>query len=193
MLLKFLRTIKSRLWRIFTDAGNHNWESVISRVVQNYNQTKHSAHGRKPDDITPENENEIRKILYPAKFKKKRNKNHAKFRVGDMVRISLERDPFQKFYEQTMTLRVFEVVKVQNTDPITYSLKNYKNEILEGSFYANELELVDKSSDTWSINQIHDSRIRNGITEYLVSWLDFPLEEKQWIPATDLYDIKDVN
>ena len=41
---------------------------------------------------------------------------------------------------------------------MTYGIKDYKDEIIKGSFYKSELEAVDKSDNIWPTNKIIKSR-----------------------------------
>ena len=63
-----------------------------------------------------------------------------KFRVGDKVRISkYKRKVFDKGYTPNWTEEIFLFDKIQSTNPITYRLKDLKNEEIQGSFYEPEL------------------------------------------------------
>ena len=52
----------------------------------------------------------------------------SNFIVGDRVRIP------------TWTEQVFEIVKIQSTNPVTYKIKDWNGETTEGSLYEPELE-----------------------------------------------------
>ena len=62
---RFNRTLKTRLFRHFTAAGNHRYVDILDDVVSGYNNTVHSSIKHKPNDVTLANEGIIRKILYP--------------------------------------------------------------------------------------------------------------------------------
>jgi hypothetical protein len=47
---------------------------------------------------------------------------------------------------------------------------------------------VEDGIEKWDIERIDDSRIRYRKLQYLVKWLDFPLEERTWEPADSLWE-----
>ena len=108
------------------------------------------------------------------------------------MRLAKKKKEFQKGYEQTYSYEVFEIDEIKNTYPVTYGIKDYKGERIEGSFYKSELELVDKSDDIWPINKIIRSRKLKGKTEYLVNFLGYPETLTQWIPQNQLFNNAEV-
>ena len=71
---------------------------------------------------------------------------------------------------------------------MTYGIKDFKDEVIKGSFYKNELEAVDKLDDIWPINQIIKSRKYRGETQFLVNFLGYPETLTQWIPQNQLFN-----
>ena len=58
-----------------------------------------------------------------------------KFMVGDRVRTSkYKRTLFDKGYTPNWSEEVFVIVGIQHTNPTTYMIKDYSNEIIEGTF-----------------------------------------------------------
>ena len=183
---RFNRTLKTRMFRAFTARGSHKWIDIIQDLVNGYNKTKHRSIGFAPDDVNKSNEKVVRKKLFPEKNKKLQK---PKFKIGDTVRITRKKSVFQKGYEQTYSYEVFEVNEIKNTYPITYGLRDYKGEVIKGSFYASEIQHVDKSDGIWPIERIINTRKRRGITEYLVKFVGYPNEANNWISQADLFEI----
>ena len=183
---RFNRTLKTRMFRAFTARGSHKWIDIVQDLVAGYNKTKHRSIGFAPDDVNKSNEKVVRKKLFPEKNKKLQKR---KFKINDTVRITRKKSIFQKGYEQTYSYEVFEVDEIKNTYPITYGLRDYKGEEIKGSFYTNEIQLVDKSDNIWPIERIVNSRKRGGITEYLVKFLGYPNETNAWISQEELFDL----
>ena len=76
-----------------------------------------------------------------------------KFKVGDKVRISkYKRKVFDKGYTPNWTEEIFLINKIQSTNPITYRLKNFNNEEIQGSFY--EPELPPAKQDVFRIEKV---------------------------------------
>lgn len=108
----------------------------------------------------------------------------VKFKVGDYVRMSKYRLIFDQSYTPNWSAEVFTVRKVQyNTDPITYLLKSYKNEDIQGSVYAEELQHV-KNPKEYLVERI--LRKRNGYV--YVKWLGFGNEHNSWIKESSIIE-----
>ncbi|XP_059487058.1 uncharacterized protein F54H12.2-like [Neocloeon triangulifer] len=58
------RTLKERMHRYFTHKGTQNYIDVLPDLVKGYNNTVHSAIGRKPSEVNKENEKEVYRYLY---------------------------------------------------------------------------------------------------------------------------------
>ena len=165
---RFNRTLKTRMFRAFTKQGSHRWIDIIQNLVDGYNNSKHRSIGMAPNQVNKRNERIVRKNLYP-KIKKKAIHKTAHFKVGDTVRITRNKSTFQKGYEQTYSYEVFEVYRINlKTYPITYILRDYKNEEIKGSFYKEELQLVDKSENIYPIEKILDKRKTRSGVHYLI-------------------------
>ena len=67
---------------------------VIDDIVHSYNNTYHRSIGMAPSQVDADNEDDVRKRLYPPKPKK----FVWKLNVGDTVRISVRRRVFRKAY-----------------------------------------------------------------------------------------------
>ena len=93
-----------------------------------------------PMDVTPDNEDAARARLYPIIPKTLK----WKFNVGDKVRISNRRLPFEKGYVGRWSEEVFLVKARLPTVPVTYRLTDLSGEDIKGSFYNDELQIVVK-------------------------------------------------
>ena len=74
---------------------------------------------------------------------------------------------------------------------MTYGIKDYKDEVIKGSFYKSELEAVDKSDNIWPINKIIKSRKYQRQNQFLVNFLGYPETLTQWIPQNQLFNNAD--
>ena len=185
---RFNRTLKTRMFRAFTAQGNHRYIDILDDIVASYNQTKHSSTKFAPDDVTSLNENIVRKNLYPKRGKNAKKLQKAVFKLDDTVRITRKKHVFQKGYEQTFSYEIFFVNEVKPTYPITYGIKDYKGEVIQGSFYKEELQLVDKSDNIYPIERIVRQRKRNNEIEYLVKFVGYSEDANTWIPQNELFN-----
>lgn len=137
----------------------------------------------KPNEVTGENEQQLLNTVY--KYKRVYSKRRmAKFSVGDHVRLSDTRLVFDKGYTPNWSTAIFSVRKVQyNTDPITYLLKNWDGQQMQGSMYAEELQHVKYPHD-YLVEKIVGRRPG----QVKVKWLGFNNRYNTWIPVGDLHD-----
>ena len=181
------RTIKTRMYRQFTMRGAKIWHDILPDLVASYNSSYHRSIKRAPNEVNAENEAEVREILFPSDDNTP--KKPAKLKVGDTVRITRQKDTFQKGYEQTWSYEVFKVSKVKDTDPITYEIQDYNSNPLKGCFYESELQVCDKSSGIFPIERIVRKRRYQGRTQYLVKYKGYADIFNSWVEQGDLFKI----
>ena len=81
---------------------------------------------------------------------------------------------------------LFTVVKCIETSPPVYLVKDDHGEILERTFYAEELQKVIKTDDVYKIETILKKRKKGRKVQYLVKWLGYPESFNSWIFKQDL-------
>ena len=129
---RFIRTLKSKLYKNMTAIGKNVYYDVLDDVVNKYNNTKHSTIKMKPIDVRDNNN----KRVYIGEHNEKR----SRFKVGDRVRISKFKNIFTKGYTPNWSKEIFIVDKINDTVPYTYNLKDLNDEEIIGSFYDQELQ-----------------------------------------------------
>jgi hypothetical protein len=73
-----------------------------------------------------------------------------------------------------------------------YKVEEWDGSALEGSFYADELQLVEKdmTKDMWKVEKLLKKRKGpRGRVEWFVKWEGFPDSMNSWVPAADLKDL----
>ena len=81
------------------------------------------------------------------------SKQKPKFKVGDKVRISkYKRNVFDKGYTPNWSEEIFTVNEIQSTIPVTYRLKDLRDEDIQGSFY--EPELLKATQEVFRIDKV---------------------------------------
>ena len=128
---RFIRTLKSKLYKHMTAIGKNVYYDVLDNVVNKYNNTKHSTIKMKPIDVGDNN-----KRVYIDEH----NEKDSRFIVGDRVRISKFINIFAKGYTPNWSSEIFIVDKINDTMPYTYNLKDLNDEEIKGSFYDQELQ-----------------------------------------------------
>ena len=129
---RFIRTLKSKLYKHMTAIGKNVYYDVLDDAVNKYNNTKHITIKMKPIDVRDNNN----KRVYIDEHSEKR----SRFKVGDRNRISKFKNIFAKGYTPNWSKEIFIADKINNTVPYTYNLKDLNDEEIIGSFYDQELQ-----------------------------------------------------
>jgi hypothetical protein len=180
---RFNRTLKEMMWKRFTAENTRNWIDMLDGLMYKYNNKLHSTIGMSPVKASLK-ENEV-EVLQNTLDKTRLNlKNKPKFKVGDKVRISRTKTIFEKGYLPNWSEELFIIDSVQKTIPVTYKLKDTLGELLEGSFYQQELQ---KSiQEIYRVEKVIRKKKINGVENALVKWSGYNEKHNQWIPVEEL-------
>lgn len=178
-------TLKRRMYKAFTSRGSHVWYDILQDLVSGYNNSYHGSIKMTPNEVNSSNESEVRRNLFPPETRPK----PAKFKVGDSVRITRKKTPWQKGYEMGWSYEVFYISEIKLTNPRTYSIKDYSSQAIKGIFYSQELQLIDTSSDIYPIEKIIRRRKSRGRFQYLVKYIGYPDIYNSWVDQQDLFDL----
>jgi hypothetical protein len=141
---RFNRTLKEKMWRLFTFRNKKIYYDYLPQLVNNYNNSYHRSIKNKPINITHANESKTFEILNG--FKKERGSTddyiHFKFNKGDYVRVVLKRKTFDKAYTKNWTEEIYIITERIPRNPPVYKIKSLYNENLTKSFNHQQLQLV---------------------------------------------------
>lgn len=184
---RFQRTLKGRMWKYFTHHRTLRYVDVLQDLVHGYNHAYHRSIRRAPASVNTKNEVQVSDILF-GKAKTKQVK--PKFNVGDYVRINKTKRIFDKGYLPNWTEELFQISAVVKTQtPITYKIVDLDGENVRGTFYAQELQRVEKEQ-IYEIESILDKRKRKSgkkwVKEIKVHWKGYPSKFDSWILESDL-------
>ena len=184
---RFNRTLKTKMFKQFTINGNNIWFNILDKLVNSYNNTIHRTIKHTPIDVFKNN------IYIHSNTVDDRNETKAKFKVGDRVRISYKRGVFDKGYLPNWSQQLYIIDEVIDSKPITYKIKDAKNEIIKGCFYDEELQLTKQKENVYLVNKILKNRTRKGVKECLVSWIGYDDTFNSWEPAENIeHDLKNI-
>ena len=135
---RFNRTLGEIIQKHMTTNQTTKYIDVLQQLLDQYNNRYHTSIKMTPFQANnPENKSTVLNNLYssiqPLSSKPTLN-------AGDRVRIQKYKNIFEKGYTPKWTKEVFVVDKVNNTNPITYKIKDLSEEPILGSFYAEELQ-----------------------------------------------------
>ena len=113
-----------------TSVSKNVYIDKLDDMVNKYNNKYHSTIKKKSFDI--------KSSIY-IDFKEKIDKDGAKFKVGDNVRISKYKNIFAKGSFPNWPEEVSVIKKIKNTVLWTYVISNLKGEETGGTIYKKEL------------------------------------------------------
>lgn len=175
---RFNRTLKNMMWKEFSMQGNYKWLSLLPKLVNRYRNTVHRTIKMKPVDVDKENEKELLTSVYKIEPQYRLN---PKFKVGDKVRISKAKSVFAKGYTQNWSSEIFKIIKVQNTNPVTYILEDYLGKPVLGGFYEQELQ-KSNVNDVYLIEKI----VKQTGDRIFVKFFGFDSTHNAWINKKDI-------
>ena len=168
---RFNRTFKNMMYKKFTENNNTIFYNILDELVKNYNNKYHSTIKMTPIEGSKKvNENKIKNIYNFEKTKKP-----GKFKIGDKVRISLEKNIFEKGYETNWTQEIFEIYDIKYSNVPYYYLKDLNNEKLQGTFYEQELQKT--KQDLYTIEKI----LKTNKDKIYVKWRGYDNSFNSWI------------
>lgn len=194
---RFNRTLKEKMWRMFTLNHNHKYYKDLPKLIESYNNSFHRSIKTKPILVNKNNELDIWHTLYDYDYENdivERDKNKLKLKVGDIVRISELKKGFAKGYTQNWTNEIFIVYKLYNQNPIIYRIRDLQGEDIEGNFYLQELQKIDKEVFPFEIlviDQIFERRTVANRKEVLVNFIG--KSKKEWINEKEVESISKKN
>ena len=186
------RTIKTKLWKYFTSRNTYKWLDVLPKIVRAYNHSKHRVIKMKPADVNKENASLVWERLYG---KDERHKRTIKgIEHGDTVRISKAKGQFEKGYLPNWSREEFFVKNINDKFlPSMATLKDHKGEEIEGNFYQEEIQKInrDPDDDVYEMEKIIRQKRKDGEIWYLVKWLGYDNDFNSWIRKRDVTAVFD--
>jgi hypothetical protein len=179
MIEVFNRTIKIKIFKEMMIQKSHCWSSLYVTVLKKYNEcTIHSTIGMTPKDGSKK-ENE--KFLLNSVFNYSKKRGDPTFKIGDFVRVSRIKSTFHKSYNFQYSFAIYSIYAINKKMPITYILKNYKDEIVQGRFYQTEL-IKCRYPDVYLVEKI----LQRKKGKILCKWYGFDESEATWEEAKSI-------
>lgn len=185
---RFNRTLQSLIYRYLTENETFRYVHVLDDLLTAYNNRGHrTLQYLTPNDAEkPENAGKVLCALNQHYSKALTARKEPKLSVGQTVRIAKLKDKMTRGYQETFNLEYFKIVEVLTQMPVpTYRLQSMNtDEIIQGSFYLNELQPVE--GDVFKVERVLEKRTRKGKKEVLIKWLGFDDRHNTWEPATNV-------
>ena len=187
---RFIKTLKHKIFRYLMKKRTQKYIDVLQDMVHSYNHTVHRSLGATPDSVTKDKEGESRLQQYLLRKKQPVMSKSRPYRLklGQTVRLSHVRNVFDREYSQKWTGELFKIKSRFRREGLpVYTLMDWENDVINGTFYEPELQAVDVDATTeYYIDKILKKRVRNKQREVLVQWLHWPKKYDSWIPETDV-------
>ena len=169
---RFIRTLKTKIYKYMTSISKNTYIDNLQNIVDKYNNSYHRTIKMKPVDVTKDID-----INYgDNNF----NKNNAKFKLGDHVRISKYKNIFKKGYMPNWTEEIFVVKEVKNTVPWTYVIQDLNGDEVKGTFYEQELQKTDQN--VFRVEKV----IKRKGDKLFVKWKGYSDKFNSWIDKKDI-------
>ncbi len=187
---RFIKTIKLRLFRYFTQQGKHVYLDVLPKFLKSYNESFHRSIGMRPVDVTSDKAKRAHSNLYKDTIVASAPDPNLK--IGDQVRMAIRKHAFSRSFHQLWTEEVFKITGIQKRTPYpVYTVSEADGTAISGTFYARELQKV-VPDDIYTIEKVLKTRHRRGHPkEYFVQWRGYPASYNSW--TTDLWNLADLS
>ena len=177
---RFNRSLRELMMKKFFKNDNTVWYNILPKLIKIYNNRYHSTIKMEPTEVNKSNEKYIKENIYTYD----RTSKIPKFKIGDLVRISLKRrDIFDKPSGNIKsTEELFKIHSINKSNVITYKIKDLNDEIIKGIFYERELQKTKNTSQVYIIEKI----IRKNKNKYFVKWRNYSNDFNSWVDKDDI-------
>ena len=156
------RTFKALMYRMMRNKRTYRYIDDLDKLTANYNLTPHRSLGYlTPESINKRNEANVWAFMYlkPSKKSKtapKTSRGKQKFKKGQFVRVSFQKRPFDKSYDEQFSTEIFKIKSIKWLQNIPmYSIEDLQGDTIKGRFYNSELISVDKNIESvWFLEKI---------------------------------------
>ena len=205
---RFIRTIKSKIYRYTLTHNDPRYIDVLPRLVKSYNRTWHSGIQSEPINVNRRNEKKLwwqmyypkekyqpRRVRYRGRLIVRKKKPIFKYKVGDKVRITHTRSPFDRAYDASWTAEIFTIHKRYNRHGIpVYRLVDWSDDPVKGTYYQAELQKVDtRADDLFKIDHVIKYKGKGKRKQALVHWMGWRKKFDSWVDASTIVDYKEQN
>lgn len=141
---RFIRSIKSIIYRFFTHYNTKKYINVLDQLVDIYNAREHRSIGCAPNEVEENNVLSVWNYMNRKTNKNIFNERKPKFTVGTLVRISNPKQSFEKGYTKKWSNEAFLVQKVILSYPHTYRISAIDGTNINSLFYEEELQEIEQ-------------------------------------------------
>jgi hypothetical protein len=167
---RFNRTLKEKMWRMFTFHRNKKFLPYLQDLVKSYNSSYHRSIKMRPIDVDTKNEKEVflRLFGFSSDIDDISGESFNKiekigFKIGDYIRIPSQKNIFDKGYTGNWGKEVFLIDKILPRVPVVFKIKDLSGDILPGVYYKEQIQKVgikDFPFDTFQVVEEKDKQLK---------------------------------
>src|SRR3977135_978115 len=143
------------MWNYFTHANTRRLIDILPKLVSAYNKATHRTIDMAPIDVDKE-------VEVPMWLTQESLGVKPQVKGVDHLRVSKVKSVFGKGYLPNWTEEVFTVISVGTKEPIQIKIKDYAGNEIDGSYYKQEVQVVDKP-EMYRIERIIRTRKVGGV------------------------------
>ena len=183
---RFQQTFQVLIYRYLVKNETYKYSDVLQKLIRNYNETPHTS----LDNLSPaQAENPLNWDKVAAAHAKhysriRTKKIKPRFKIGDVVRISLKKSKFKRAYDISHSYQRYIVHSIDKKKLVPlYILKNEHEQVLTGKFYGNQLVKI--NLETYRAHPLKERNTKKG-KEYLLRFTGYSKEYDMWVPARQI-------
>ena len=171
---RFNRSLRELMMKEFVKNNNTIWYNILQNLIKTYNNRYHHTIKMKPIDVINSNGKYIKDNFYTYNMIK-----NPKFKVNDLVRISLKRRAL--FDKPSSNIKwseeLFKIHSIHKSNVITYKIKDLNDEVVKDIFYEKELQKTKNTSGEYIIEKI----LKTNKNKMYVKWRGYSNNFNSWI------------
>lgn len=181
------RSLQSILYKMMEEKQTRQYLDLLDDALNIYNNRVNRITGFSPNEAyKDENSEAVLQNLSKYYNKAVNLRKMPRFKVGDIVRLSLKKKAFDKGYFAKQTEETFRIKKViTNLPQPRYTVESVDGkETIKGTFY--EREITKASHQEYKIEKVLKTRKKGKSTEHFVKWLGYPDSHNSWVKDSDI-------
>lgn len=185
---RFNRSLQDLIYRYMTENETFRYLNVLQDLTSAYNNRGHRTLRYLTPNEAEKKENWGKVLcslnIHYAKAVGKSQK--PKLSIGQTVRVAKLGDKMSRGYQERFNQEYFKIVDINKRMPIPmYKLQSMNdNLIIQGNFYANELQVV--NGDIFKVDYTLGTRGKGKNKQVLIKWKGFSDEHNSWELATNI-------
>lgn len=185
---RVILTLKRIMYRMFNIQRSYRYLDKLQNIANSYNATPHrSLNYTAPKDV---NQSNAADLWVRDNLSTRRHKQHYKYKIGDLVRISHLKRPFLRAYDQKWSSEIFKIYQRFLIEGLpVYRIEDFLDKKISGNFYSAELQKVFKDENSlWYIEKTLRKRTCRGRKQHFVKFEGFGDRFNCWIDVKDIQE-----